>query len=213
MMYDPQSQSFDPDRVLQLVWQSDYPNTWRVFYGSETITNIYTVFLVFLVLALVLAIYVVGGISYQCATGNCFSGDFNQFLWWSFFIIAFLGVLIFLTIRSLVKERRANKKLSQQPNPTLVVLPDRVVTYRRQLTRSLNFAEVAYMRLRVQANTETVTTKTSSTSTVPAPPSIWLDLSFYDGRRDAWSIDINPQDMIAQCILDAYNTYQVTKER
>jgi hypothetical protein len=227
MMHEPEARTFDSNSVLRQVSQGDYPNSWRVFFGSDTFVNnsgifgIYIFFLVLFVIPFYFSIYVISRIIYGCAIGDCFSGDFSQFLWGAFFVIVFLGALIFLTIRGLDKEIR---KQSQQPAPTIVVMPDGVVAYSRQQIRSLAFAEIAHMQLRVQANTQVVTTYTTTTTydgtTIRTPstsvvsnPYIWLDLIFYGGRRDNWSIDIAPQDMIAQCILDAYNAYRVTKER
>jgi len=78
----------------------------------------------------------------------------------------------------------------------MVVLPDRVVEYRRQRIRTLVFADISYMRLRVEGYQD-------------ALPSILLDISHYNGQRTTWEIDIAPADMIAQCILDAYTAYRV----
>ncbi len=101
----------------------------------------------------------------------------------------------------------------------MVVLPEGVVAYRRKKTRAIAFASIAGMQLRVQARRQTITTYTTTnvggittttpiTTTVPAAPSIWLDLVFQDGQRGVWRIDIAPQDAIAQCILEVYTRYR-----
>lgn len=231
MMHEPQSHIIDPNSILQQVWQGDYPNTWRIFYGSETIRNKTGTYIAYLIAAIFFfsfftctLLFILGAVASRESSSNQTVIGLIVLIILLLFVVL-VGLAIFFTIRRIVKKRRENKILRQQPNPTLVVLPDRVVEYHRQMIRVLTFAEIAYMRLRVQANTQTVTnyttttnydgttTTTPSTSTVPAAPSIWLDLSFYNGRRDAWSLNIPPQDMIAQCILDAYNTYRVKQER
>lgn len=45
-------------------------------------------------------------------------------------------------------------------------------------------------------------------TTVPAAPSIWLDLIFHNGQRGVWRISIAPQDVITQTIIEAYTYYR-----
>ncbi len=171
----------DPNSVLQLVWQEDYPNIWRVFSSNETsVLSRLTIFLIVLImlfssLSLCIALTV----------------PLQQLSW--FILLFLLGLFtIFIFFMRWSRMRRKGK----QPKPTMVVLPDRVVEYRQQRIRTLVFAEISYMRLRVEGYQE-------------APPSILLDISHYNGQRTVWEIDIALADMIAQCILDAYTTYRV----
>jgi hypothetical protein len=171
----------DPNSVLQRVWQRDYPNTWRVFYGNETPPlNRLTILLVALIF---LFSYL---LSFVAITTSL-----HQPGW---FILLFL--LGFFTIAIFFVRRSRMRRESKQPKPTMVVLPDRVVEYRSQRIRTLAFGDISYMRLRVEGYQA-------------APPSILLDISHYNGQRTIWDIDIAPSDMIAQCILDAYTAYRV----
>jgi hypothetical protein len=171
----------DPNSVLQQVWQGDYPNIWRVFSSNETASpnpHLYSlVILVVLIPLIALFLFLMASTP--------------QLSW---LIVLFLFVLFATLIFFMYRLRQPGK--SKQPKPTMVVLSDRVVEYRQQRIRTLVFAEINYMRLRVEGYQE-------------APPSILLDISHYNGQRLVWVVDIAPADMIAQCILDAYTTYRV----
>jgi hypothetical protein len=131
-----------------------------------------------------------------------------------------LLVLIGLIVLLQRGVREARRRASEKPRSTMVVIPEGVVAYRRKQTRSLSFAHVAQMQLRVRAKQNAITTYTTttnadgtissmpSTTYVPAAPSIWLDLVFHSGLRGVWRIDIAPQDAIAQSILEAYTRYR-----
>ncbi|GHO94444.1 hypothetical protein KSF_044920 [Reticulibacter mediterranei] len=171
----------DPNSVLQQVWQRDYPNTWRVFSSHETPPlsrlTILLIALIFLLFSLSLCVV--------------FTASLQQLSW---FILLFL--LGFFTLSIFFVQWSRKRKERKQPKPTMVVLPDRVVEYRRQRIRTLAFADISYMRLRVEGYQD-------------APPSILLDINHYNGQSTIWEIDIAPSDMIAQCILDTYTTYRV----
>jgi len=171
----------DPNNVLQQVWQGDYPNIWRVFSSNETASPSPRLYLLVILVALLpfIALFV-------------FLAAATPQLSWliALFLLVLFAILIFFM------QRLRPPAKSKQQKPTMVVLPDRVVEYRRQQIRTLVFAEISYMRLRVEGYQE-------------APPSILLDISYYNGQRTVWEIDIAPADMIAQCILDAYTTYRI----
>jgi hypothetical protein len=171
----------DPNSVLQQVWQRDYPNTWRVFSSNETPPlsrlTILLIALIFLFFSLL-----------PCVA---LTASLQQPGW--FVLLFLLGLFAISTFLVQWSRKRKERK---QPKPTMVVLPDRVVEYRRQRIRTLVFADISYMRLRVEGYQD-------------ALPSILLDISHYNGQRTTWEIDIAPADMIAQCILDAYTAYRV----
>lgn len=98
-----------------------------------------------------------------------------------------IGLIVLLQHSVRVARRRASEK----PRSTMVVLPEGVVAYRRKPARAISFAHIAHVQLRVQAKRKTMTTYTTnadgtistmpSMTTVPAAPSIWLDLVFHSG--------------------------------
>lgn len=210
------SETFDPERVLQQVWQGDYPPTWRVFFGpvgSALGCLLVTLQVILGVGALFsLAVGVFGIISQP------FSGPDEATA------LIILGVIILILIGLIVLLQRgvreARRRASQKPRLTMVVTPEGVVEYRRKQTRAIFFAHIAHMQLRVQARSNTITTSSSivgadgtissipSTTTVPAAPAIWLDLVFQNGQRGVWNIYIPPRDAIAQTIIEAYTYYR-----
>jgi hypothetical protein len=173
-----------PNSVLQQVWQGDYPNSWRVFASNEASSPDY----------LMAFLIVLSAQFFSLSLCVAFTPSLQQISW---FIVLF--VLGFFTIPGFFVRWLKKRKKGKQPKPTLVVLPDRVVEYRRQHIRTLVFENISYMRLRVEGYQQ-------------APPSILLDISHYNGQRTVWEIDIAPSDMIAQCILDAYTTYRVQSQ-
>jgi hypothetical protein len=210
------SETFDPELVLQRVWQGDYPPTWRVFYRpviSAVGCLLMTLqVMIGLMALLLLCAIVLGFVTEKPITDTAIGG----------MILAGVITLVLIAFIVLLQRgvRRARSRASKKPRTTMVVIPEGVVAYRRKQTRAISFAHIAHMQLRVRAkrNTSTATYTTTNadgtistwpiTTTVPADPLLWLDLVFHSGQRGAWRIDILPQDIIAQSILEAYTQYR-----
>lgn len=220
MMHEQRAERFDPDSVLQAVWQHDYPPAWHVFYEKERVTNqsgYFVFFLILLILGFVLSLcFLISGINTAIAEG--FSGSLIPVLATALFFVVILGVSAFLLIRFMdQKSRRA----SQRPISTVVVMADGVVAHHHNRTKALVFADIAHLRLRVQESTQIIRTNNVSTSyngattiwpvtfAVPAPATIWFDVQYTNGKRTTWPIDFAPKDLIAQYILDAYMAYRL----
>lgn len=208
----------DPEGVLQRVWQRDYPPTWHVFSGPRNSLAVVLLITVQVIIGLVAILFLCAGV---LAAITAFTekpgGD-------AVGVVLLVGIIMLVPIGLIILLQRgvraARNRASNKPGSTMVILPEGVVAYHRKETRAISFAHIVQMQLRVQARTQTNTTYTTSTdangitsmvphmTTVPAAPSIWLDLTFDDNQRGVWRIDIAPQDTIAQSIIEAYIRYR-----
>jgi hypothetical protein len=186
--------ALDPNQVVQQIWRGDYPASWRVFVGEESnrVSNFLTALLV--VIAVPLFCILVNG-SVVLLIEAAKQGGFPYMA--TLFVIVVLGVLVALCILAF---RAIKRYRSKQPKPMIVVMPDGVVGYRRKKVWAVAFADVAHMQLRAET---TVSTPTSYTST------IWLDLIYQGGQRGECFIEIAPQEMIAQNILEAHTAFRL----
>lgn len=217
-MLPQSSHMFDPEQVLQQVWRGDYPPTWQVFFGpvGSAIGCLLTTFAVIIGLIAFLFLLTGGAEVIGSITAGATSDAIGSAIAVAVVMLISIGLIILL-VRGI---RAARKRASRKPGPTMVVMPEGVVAYQRKQTRSFAFAHIAQMQLRVRARTNTVTTYSTTigangmttmiplTTSVPAAPSIWLDLVFHDGQRGVWHINFAPQDTIAQSIIEAYTRYR-----
>lgn len=212
------SQTFDPEQVLQHVWQNDYPAAWHVFFGPVRSPLLFLLVTLQVLIGMAGLLLCVGLIATVISPAGKSMPDALGII---FFVAVILLVPIGLIALLQLGVRRVRKRTSLKPRSLMVVMPEGVVAYRRKQTRAIFFAHIAQMQLRVKANRKTVSTYTTttgadgtiamipSTTTAPAAPSIWLDLVFQGGQRGVWSIEIAPQDAIAQCIIEMYAQYRL----
>lgn len=209
---------FDPEQVLRQVWQEDYPPTWLVFFGP-VFSAIGCLFIpLAMIIGLVALLFLIVGVG--DVFGSLASGATSDAIQTAIAVAVVVLISIGLITLLMRGMRAAERRASKNPRSTIVVMPEGAVAYHSKQTRSIAFAHIAQMRLRVQARKKTITTYTTTTdangsisiipsaTTAPATPSIWLDLVFHNSQRGAWHIDIAPQDMIAQSIIEAYTRYR-----
>src|SRR5437660_3493834 len=213
------SQTFDPEQVVHQVWQGDYPPAWRVFFGPIGGPLLY------LLVTLQVLIGMAGLLLLCAGVVTAVTSFAEKSMPDALGAVLFVGVILLVPIGLIVLLQRgvrgARNRTSTKPRPVMVVMPEGVVAYRRKQTRAIFFAHIAQMQLRVKANRKTISTYTTitgangtvsmipSTTTVPAAPTIWLDLVFQGGQRGVWTIDNAPQDAIAQCIIETYTQYRL----
>lgn len=223
MMHEQRAERFDPDSVLQAVWQHDYPPAWRVFYENTRVSNNAGLFIFFLILVLLGIVFSMNLLisNLITATVTGFSSSLITTLATTLFFVVTLSISAFLLIRLL--DRKSRQAIQRQrPISTVVVMADGMVAHRHNRTKTLFFADIAHLRLRVQESTQTIRTNQVSTSyngattiwpvtfAVPAPATIWFDVQYTNGKHTTWPIDFAPKDLIAQYILDAYMAYRLT---
>jgi len=186
--------SFDPELVVQQVWRGDYPASWRVFLGREE-ANVFNAFLlpllilistVFACITITFTASFIFEIGRQGGLSN--PGDYIGV----FAIIGVIGMIIALIVLGF---RAINRARTRRPKPLIVIMPEGVVGYRRKQTWAIAFADIAHIQLRAQAND----------SRMP----ILIDLIYQGGQRREWFIDIAPQEMIAQCVLEAHTAFRL----
>jgi hypothetical protein len=209
------SDTFDPGHVLQQVWRGDCPPAWRVFFGPVSSAVLVLLVTAQVILAL-MALFFLCSVVLAAVTARSITGAAGGVILVGVIMLVLIGLIVLLQHGVRVARSRA----SQKPRSTMVVMPEGVVAYRRRQTRSISFTHIAQMQLRVRARKKTITSSTTltnadgttstmpSATTIPAAPSIWLDLVLESGQRGVWRIDIAPQDAIAQSIIEAYTLYR-----
>ncbi|MBO0780736.1 MAG: hypothetical protein J2P37_18085 [Ktedonobacteraceae bacterium] len=184
----------DPNQVIEQVWRGDYPASWRVFVGEQVnsagncLVALLTVIVALLFCILTSGIIVV---FLDAIRQGGFPSD-------NYLAIAVFALLLTLVIFGWKAIKRYS---SRQPKPMIVVLPDGVVGYRRRKkVWAIAFADVAHIQIGAGRQSRT----TSSYL-----PLIWLELIYRGGQHGTCAIEIPPQEMIAQSILEAHTAFRL----
>jgi hypothetical protein len=217
-MLSQQSETFDPESVLKQVWQGEYPADWRVYFGTVSSGLLVLLVTLQVLLGVVGALFLLLGIGVliEAIAAKAFAAAIVTLTLVAVILLIPIGLILLLRRAA----RKARERANQQSRPTIVVMPQGVVAYHRKQTSALVYAHITQMQLRVQAMRKTITTYSTTvnasgsvttlpmTTSVPAAPSIWLDLVLQNGQRGVWHIDLAPQDAIAQSIIEAYTLYR-----
>lgn len=188
----------DPNQVIQQVWRGDYPASWRVFMGEQVNSGGNCLMVLLTVIAAPLfCIFTSVTISvFFDATSQ--GGFLNENYLAAIFGIVVIALLLTLFIFAWKAIKRYS---SRQPKPMIVVMPDGVVGYwSRKKIWAIAFANVAHIQIGAGIQSRTTTSYR---------PLFWLELIYRGGQHGKYVIEIPPQEMIAQNILEAHTAFRL----